>query len=116
MHIVESICESLDLGVEDAKLLIQFVASVCLRLFICESLDLFGKGGPPVVVVDLGDKGGPPVVVVVLCNGSSIQCADIVRCSPETPVVVVVSFTSGSIQHVDTVSCFPQKPRIRQWD
>ena len=103
MHIVESICESLDLGVEDAKLLIQFVASVCLHLFICESLDLFGKGGPP-------------VVVVVSCNGSSIQCADTVSCSPETPVVVVVSFTSGSIQCEDTVSCFPQKPQIRQWD
>ena len=91
MHIVELICESLDLGVEDAKLLIHIVASVCLRLFVCESLDLFGKGGPPVVVVDLGNKGGPSVVVVVSCNGGP-------------SVVVVASCKGSSIQRAGTVS------------
>ena len=74
----------------------------------------FGKGGLPVVVVDLGDEGGPPVAVVVSCNGSSIQRADTVSCSPEIPIVVVVSFNSGSIQRADTVSCFPKKNRICQ--
>ena len=77
MHIVESICENLDFGVEDAKLLIQvFVVVSCMSSSMQRADTVGCSPETPIVVVSCHARAWH--------DGSD-------GCSPETPIVVVVS-------------------------